>query len=430
MTDLIKKRGGYISEGLLLVVTIFYLGIAGCDISGENPGDEESLEVNNGDEPYGQTDYQWYKGNLHAHSYWGNGYNYPEMVLDWYKNEGYNFAVTSPHNALQEGEKWVDAPKGSHAEKMFSEYLDTYGESWVEYEDQDSLYRVRLKPLEEYRPMVEETGDFMIYNSEEIDYEEGNTLIHVNATNIQEVIEPQPGGTVTEVLQNTIDAVFAQSERLGVSIIPQVNHPNINWSISAEDLKPLEGLRFFEVYNGHPNARNSGDTNHQSTEEVWDEVNTHYLANGKKPLFGLAVDDAHWYDIDYNNPGRGWIQVQSSVLSGEAILEALERGDFYASTGVRLSDLNFDGETLSIKIDAENGVTYTTKFIGTKKEETENPGIVLAEINGPEAAYSLAGDELYVRAKIISDKIKQHSSEEGEVEVAWVQPVRTEVSAN
>jgi 23S rRNA G2069 N7-methylase RlmK/C1962 C5-methylase RlmI len=30
---------------------------------------------------------KWYKGNLHTHTYWSDGDDFPEMVADWYKSQ-------------------------------------------------------------------------------------------------------------------------------------------------------------------------------------------------------------------------------------------------------------------------------------------------------------------------------------------------------
>ena len=48
---------------------------------------------------------------------------------------------------------------------------------------------------------------------------------------------------------------------------------------------------------------------------------------------------------------------------------------------------------------------------------------MLAEVAGPHAAYTLRGDEIYVRAKIISSKPKPNASVAGEFETAWTQPL-------
>lgn len=51
----------------------------------------------------GQT--RWFKGNLHTHSLWSDGNDFPEMICDWYAQNDYNFLALSDHNILSRGEK-------------------------------------------------------------------------------------------------------------------------------------------------------------------------------------------------------------------------------------------------------------------------------------------------------------------------------------
>jgi hypothetical protein len=100
-------------------------------------------------------------------------------------------------------------------------------------------------------------------------------------------------------------------------------------------------------------------------------------------------------------------------------------GAFYASSGVELGSIARDGDRLSIAIRPDAGIGYRTRFIGTRREaaRADKIGIVLAEMGGTRATYRFRGDELYVRAKILSSKRKPNARREGEHEVAWVQPV-------
>ena len=34
---------------------------------------------------------RFWKGNLHTHSFWSDGDDFPEMIADWYKRHGYHF---------------------------------------------------------------------------------------------------------------------------------------------------------------------------------------------------------------------------------------------------------------------------------------------------------------------------------------------------
>ena len=50
-------------------------------------------------------------------------------------------------------------------------------------------------------------------------------------------------------------------------------------------------------------------------------------------------------------------------------------------------------------------------------------GQVLASVNGPRARYALQGDEIYVRAKIVSSKPQKSGATPNAQESAWLQPV-------
>lgn len=378
---------------------------------------------------YAQPSNQWYKGNLHTHSYWSDGDDFPEMIIDWYKSHGYDFIALSDHNVLAQGEKWKLIPKSYMHERGFEKYLKKYGEDWVTYKrDTAGRIHVRLKTLAEYRPLFEEKGKFLVIQSEEItDGYEGKP-VHMNATNVKELIEPQGGNSVTEVMQNNLDQVYAQRKRTGQPMFPHINHPNFRWAISVEDMMQLEGERFFEVYNGHPQVHNYGDSLRPGTEEIWDRLLVTYIQAGKPLLYGLATDDSHnyhAYNSENSNPGRGWVMVRARELAPAALIEAMEKGDFYATTGVELKDVIFKNHTLEVQVKAEQGVDYTIQFWGAEKSAGKGgkAGALLKEVNGSEAKYKLSDDELYVRAKIISSRPKENPYQEGDVETAWTQPV-------
>jgi hypothetical protein len=125
----------------------------------------------------------------------------------------------------------------------------------------------------------------------------------------------------------------------------------------------------------------------------------------------------------------------------------MEKGDFYATSGVRLKTIRRAAEKFCIEIEPEPGVSFTTRFIGTCKgydpgstpilqdgkplaatrHYSADIGKVLAEVTGPSPCYKLAGDEIYVRAKVISSKRKENPTEPGDFESAWVQPIVTGV---
>ena len=34
---------------------------------------------------------RWWKGNIHTHSLWSDGNDFPEMISEWYRTHDYNF---------------------------------------------------------------------------------------------------------------------------------------------------------------------------------------------------------------------------------------------------------------------------------------------------------------------------------------------------
>ena len=388
----------------------------------------------------------WYKGNLHTHSYWSDGDQFPEVILLGYRDRGYDFVSVSDHNVLAQTERWVAVDAILEGDASLVEYRRLLGEDWVETrENAAGQLEVRLKRFDEYASQVAQPGRFLVIQGEEITDRFESRPLHVNATNVAEFIPPQGGASVADVLQRNITAVLEQRRVTERPMFPHVNHPNFGWAVTAEDLMDLDGERFFEVYNGHPLVHNGGDSLRPSTDRIWDLVLTHRLTRGRDVVYGLAVDDAHHYgqmDSTRASPARGWVMVRAPALEPEAIIAALEAGDFYASTGVVLTEVVRSGSRLALRIEGEPGVTYVTEFVGTRagfnREVREVPdvgglpvthrygadiGTVLAEVPGLEPSYAFSGDEIYVRARVRSSRPVDHPVHAGEVQMAWVQPV-------
>ena len=389
----------------------------------------------------------WWKGNLHTHSFWSDGDDFPESILDWYKTNGYHFVALSDHNVMQTHERWLTVTNG--IKKVAHEkYRARFGSKWVETRPFSAGASVRLKQLGEFAPMFNESGRFLVIPGEELSAKYKLLPIHINATNLREELKPLDGTNVVDVLQRNFDAILEQRRRTGQSILPHLNHPNFGWAITAEDLMQVRGERFFEIYNGHPSVHNEGDEHHASLERLWDIALAFRLSSLKLgPLFALAVDDSHHYHRNSrtnSNVGRGWVVVRSRRLDAGSLIAAMEAGDCYASSGVRLKDVRRSSKELAVEIEAEPGVNYKTEFIGTlqgfdptslpgprptnsiyavTRLYTEQIGAVLSVVDGLRASYTMAGDELYVRARVTSTKRKLNAVGTNEFETAWTQPL-------
>ncbi|MEZ6233975.1 MAG: hypothetical protein R3B68_07275 [Phycisphaerales bacterium] len=400
---------------------------------------------------------RWWKGNLHTHTFWSDGNDFPEMVGEWYRTNGYNFLALSDHNVMSQGERWMELSEIERRSRggALGKYLDRFGADWVEMRTNPGtgLQEVRLQQFEEYAALLEERGRFIMIPAEEITSSFERLPVHINAANLAGRIAPISGESVEDVIRRTMRAVEAHAAERGRVVLAHLNHPNFGYGVTAEDFARVVKDRFFEVFNGHTGVNNHGDGTRAGMEEVWDIVSTIRIAElGVAPIMGIATDDSHSYhdDSPVSIPGRGWVMVRATHLTPGTILEAMHRGDFYASTGVELESVAFEAGSeggngrLTVVIAGEEGVSYTTRFVGTRRgvdlrseprvdasgaevratrRYSDAIGEVFAEVEGTRAAYTLAGDELYVRAVVVSSAAPERPTRESVVEMAWTQPV-------
>ncbi|MCG8605692.1 CehA/McbA family metallohydrolase [bacterium] len=297
--------------------------------------------------------YRWFKGNTHAHTTNSDGDSDPEVLTAWYKDHGYNFLAITDHNF---------------------------------YTDIDAV-------------SYERDQDFILIPGNEISVKIDGRPAHVNALNVSEPLPKPESRTVLEALQRCVDAIRAAGG------VPHINHPNFRWAFSYKEISQITSCTLFELYNGSTSTNNFSAGGELGHEELWDRV----LSAGHR-LYGIADDDTHHLTGEFNlrrdNPGRGWVMVRAQQLTPEAIVQALDRGDFYASTEVILTEYEINQKELSLRIRQESDFKYTTVFIG-------EAGKALSSVDGNEAQYEFTGKELYVRAKV-------YSSDGG---WAWTQPV-------
>jgi hypothetical protein len=346
------------------------------------------------------TTLHWYRGNTHTHTsaFPGSDANAsPEFVANWYRAHGYQFLVITDH------EYFTDATRV---------------------------------------PAVED-GKFLVMRGQEVtqmvaepDIEGGVRHLHVNGIQTDRLILPirpaNPPAKAPKLGDGTVDlrplaaqgVTPAQAYLRNINAIraaggiPQVNHPNLGWSVRLEDLLPIQGPYLLEIWNAYRTSNNLGGTDSTgndspSAERLWDQL----LSRGRV-VWGVGADDTHEYqkldDPMAPSPGKAWVVVRAESLTADTIASALLYGRFYASTGVTLDnyDVSQTGITLSVlrPLDWSQSLPtktrYTFQFIGQN-------GRVLKEAYGTSASYSFGPHDQYVRVSIVDSDGRR----------AWTQPV-------
>jgi len=322
----------------------------------------------------------WYKGIVHAHANWGVPQlptTSPDVVVRWYREHNYNFVSITDLNYYT--------------------------------------------PAEGLKALFDAPGRFLVVPGTEASkdpIQPGNKIVDTIGLGVRGAVEPPTGESVSSVLDSEAKAI----RRAGG--LPIAAHPNLTYALTAADLASSDktsGPRFFEVWNTEPGMNNLGGGGKPSTEQIWDEV-----LSGGRVMYGTAVDDCHhFYEFiasretrsPLSNPGKAWIMVRAPELSVKAIIDAMNRGDFYATTGVVLAWYEVTSTAIRIGLDdsshdlgwslpGANPQLYRTEFIGKSGE-------VLKVDESLKPFYQFTGKELYVRARITSS----------DAQMAWTQPI-------
>jgi hypothetical protein len=298
---------------------------------------------------------RWYKGNTHTHTLNSDGDSTPDQVVRWYREHAYQFLVLTDHNFLT-SVGGLNALHGADEQ-------------------------------------------FLVIKGEEVTDRFGDKPIHINGLDVSARVAPQGGTSVSDVLQRNVDAIRKADG------VPHINHPNFRWAVTPDDLRRVRNNKLLEIFNGHPQVNNVGGGGVPGLEEAWDAI----LSEGIL-LYGIAVDDAHTFKDPGNpnvaGPGRGWVAVRAPRLEARAILDAMERGEFYASTGVELADYEATAAAIRIAVKPTAFSKYRIQFIGTG-------GRLLSERTEPTATYEIKGTEGYVRVRVV----------ESNGHMAWAQPM-------
>ena len=305
---------------------------------------------------------RWFKGNTHTHTLNSDGDSTPDDVVRAYREQRYHFLVLTDHNVVT--------------------------------------------PVEGLNAVHAAPDRFLVIRGEEVTDSAGGKPVHLNVLGGDVLVQPQGGKQPGEALQRDIAAMQAAHGLI------QINHPNFGWALAPADVQAARGAQLIEVFNGHPQVNNLGGGALPGAEAIWDAT----LSAGLT-LYAVATDDMHELKRpgvkSAAGPARGWVMVRAARLTQDAILGALVRGDFYASTGVELSDVQASARSLTVTIKEQSFAKYAIQFIGTG-------GRVLREATSSPARYDVAGDEGYVRAKVLDSN----------GQMAWTQPVRIGVGSD
>lgn len=430
---------------------------------------------------------RWYRGMLHMHTHWSDGRALPEQAVAAYKDAGYDFIAISDHNRFQDDpDRWIPVgdgtekgwpPKAVHPD-CFKAYVGRFGRGNVR--ERDGRTQVRLATYQELKKRFDEPEKFLLLPGVEITTDAKATgvthAMHMNVIGIDDIIdrakkakliEGCPKHTVSSIIRETREMSEALAKKRGRDCICMVNHPNwLYYDVFAKDLIDNPEVRYFEVCNNGSEWPVPDELDGEwYCDHLWDAVLAYRMTHGQQPLYGFGCDDSHFYPgtgLEFAAFGDAYIMVLSESLTQEALFAAIRAGRFYAASQLDLEDVLFDRETgtLTVSVPAIEGVACKIRFIATKKGARLDPvryvdipataehmnrsrkvpiyderiGATVRLVEGKrgrrlEASYTLAADDLYVRARVETDaptKFKRERCLHPAHHTAWTQPYAKE----
>ena len=278
---------------------------------------------------------KYFKASLHTHSTVSDGKLTPQEVKALYKARGYSILALTDHHIISD-----------HPELNEEDFL--------------TLTSIELGfDSEDYAPPASVFGQTYHFN-----------LIAKDPNNLWQPYPPKKvKDTNREFVEKAhwdqrericsiqcVNEVLAQAKEKGFLAI--YNHPV--WSGQHyNEYMPLENLWALEIRNTH-NVLNGYDDNNG-------HVYRDLLTKGEK-LCVVAADDTH----RPHTVGGSWTMIGAEELRYDAVIEAMERGDLYATCGPIIHSLTLEGTTLRLTCSAAREVALQSQARFARRCAGEN----------------------------------------------------------
>ena len=277
---------------------------------------------------------QFYKANLHCHSSISDGSLSPQELKEVYKAKGYSVLAITDH-------EWMQA----HPELNDPDFLTI------------TSYEMTL------RDGVKTTPDNRIVHMNfyakdpdqirQVCYDPKWTVKYCKKLTDEELNDPRRGSSMERVFgPEFVNSLTRKAEKEGFLV--SYNHPGWGLEYDADYLN-YDGFFAVEVYN-HSCFMDVGLN--EENLHVYDRM----LRAGKR-LFPTCNDDNHnrrGLDPDLTDSFGGFTVIKAPELSYSAIMNALEQGHFYGSTGPEIHEMHVEDGMLHVRCSPVHDILLNT----------------------------------------------------------------------
>lgn len=299
---------------------------------------------------------RFFKVNLHSHTTISDGQQTPEEVKRTFQEMGYSAVAFTDHEIMLD-----------HSDLSDDDFIALtgyeYGFDLCEENLLSALYEGEHKTWDHAEKVhmnlfSKDPHDIRMVCCD-LDYIWGNSRKHLD--------EAQYVGDPHYVRKYSLDGVNevirAARER---NMLVVFNHPN--WSMNPNSFCcGLEGLTGLEIINGASHI----DSDMEDVPHVYQEM----MRAGKR-LVCVAGDDNH----ATRDCGLAWTMVKADSLSYENLIDGIENGNCYASSGPEIKELYVEDGKVTVKTSEAVGVFYLTAGRRARHKHMEKGGAPVTEV--------------------------------------------------
>lgn len=240
---------------------------------------------------------------------------------------------------------------------------------------------------------ITRAGDFyqnmLVLPGIELDYTFFDQVVHLIGVGMSEdILEDK---ALYDQPENGVRAVRAAGGQVILA------HPA--WSLNTLSmLARLKGVCAAEVFNSVSRMPWNGDRGNSAS--ILD------IAAAAGMVFPfVAQDDTHFYS---GEEFGGYIMLQAPSLTREGVLDALEKGRFYASQGPLIRQISMEGDRATVECSPAERIVFYSNLPWVNGRCRQGRGMESAE-------YTLSPKETFLRVEILDEAGR----------TAWSSPIKT-----
>ena len=317
-----------------------------------------------------------YKANLHSHSTLSDGCRTPEELKEMYKARGYSILAVTDHEA-----------PGAHNDLTDDDFISITGYECYIRIDPSAAYKLFKKEVHLNLFARDPKNETLIcYNENYCKYtdkERQMALPHAGSERVREYTPEY----INEYIKTAKDNGY----------IVAYNHPY--WSLeSPDDVLKYEGLFSFEMCNYGSYVTNGLELNGAFYDNL--------LSRGMS-IACHGSDDNH-NKKDENDPEfdsfGAFTMIYPEEFSYSSIIDAMENGEMYSSTGPEIHEISFDPEERTLHVEcsaAEHIYVYNGGKSPYRIHRREGEAPITS------ADFTVGRKAPYIRVSVVDEKGKK-----------------------